>query len=277
MRRKTRRFGPAWEGWDGYRRFAETVKADLRYVRSKDGNDFLRTVLATYRSRKLIIRQEHTYWRARLGFEHEEVTKKLTDRIVPYAPSGMKPVSNWLSEGRVNPRGIPSLYLASTRNTALAEVRPWIGSRISVAEFRIQRNLNVIDCSKHHSLKSVHGLFVDQTRTREDGISAAIDRAFDTPVSKDDQTRDYIPTQIVAELFKSEGFDGILYKSLLSKDGFNLALFNLEDASVGDRVLCVTSSIGFKFEEIGHSEHWTEEGAESNSDLPRAGVPAQRP
>ncbi|MFZ0569740.1 MAG: RES domain-containing protein [Rhodomicrobium sp.] len=44
----------------------------------------------------------------------------------------MKPIPNWLSEGRANPRGIPYLYLASTRDTALAEVRPWIGSHITV-------------------------------------------------------------------------------------------------------------------------------------------------
>jgi hypothetical protein len=68
--------------------------------------------------------------------------------------------------------------------------------------------------------------------TRVDGIWIAIDQAFATPVSKADEAREYIPTQIIAELFKSAGYDGLVYKSLLSEDGFNLALFNLDVADV---------------------------------------------
>jgi RES domain-containing protein len=42
----------------------------------------------------------------------------------------MKPIPKWQGEGRANPRGIPVLYLATHRETALAEVRPWIGAVI---------------------------------------------------------------------------------------------------------------------------------------------------
>ncbi len=37
---------------------------------------------------------------------------------------------------------------------------------------------------------------------------------------------DYVPTQIIAELFKCNGFDGIIYKSMLGK-GYNVVLFDV--------------------------------------------------
>jgi hypothetical protein len=163
----------------------------------------------------------------------------------------MKPISNWQSEGRANPRGIPYLYLATTRDTALAEVRPWIGATISVAQLQVRRDLNVIDCSKHHSKDSVLSLIRDRTRPTEDGMWMAIDRAFATPVGRDDESKEYVPTQIIAELFKSEGFDGIVYKSLLSDDGFNLAVFNLDDAGVVHCALYKADAIHFDFQSVG--------------------------
>jgi len=64
-------------------------------------------------------------------------------------------------------------------------------------------------------------------------------------VSSDDNGGDYIPTQIIAEMFKREGFAGIVYKSLLFEDGFNIALFNLDDASVVNCALYKAASISF--------------------------------
>jgi len=159
----------------------------------------------------------------------------------------MKPIPNWQSEGRANPRGIPYLYMANTRDTALSEVRPWIGASISVSQLRIVRDLKVIDCSKHFK-PSETVLLLDRLPAI-DGIWFAIDNAFATPVSKDDETKGYIPTQIIAELFKSAGYDGVMYKSLLSEDGLNLALFNLNDAEVTKGTVVQAGSISFKFVE----------------------------
>jgi hypothetical protein len=197
-------------------------------------------------------------WRARLGCEYEEVVdddtsylKVVHEEERPYGTSAMKPISNWQSEGRANPRGIPYLYLATTREIALAEVRPWIGATISVAQLQIRRDLNVIDCSKHYAKDSLFDVIGDQTRREEDGMWVAIDQAFATPVSRDEESKEYVPTQIIAELFKAEGFDGIVYKSLLSDDGFNLAIFNLDDANVIHCALYKAASIHFDFHNVG--------------------------
>jgi len=250
-------FGPAWVGWESYNAFAESVKNDLRFVRSKSAEQFLGEVRASCSSRKMSIPKDRAFWRARLGCECEEITEHHPDITVvfpeerPFGRDGMKPIPNWQGEGRANPRGIPALYLGTTRDTALAEVRPWIGAVISAAQLVTERELNVIDCSKYHARDSILDIFDDHTKSREDGIWVAIDRAFATPVNKEDEARDYIPTQVLAELFKAEGYDGLFYKSLLSDDGFNITLFNLNDAKVIDCGLFRLDSIDFKFNSAG--------------------------
>jgi len=219
-----KRFGPAWEGWESYRLFAQSVKHSLRYVRYTAAEDFLASVLATSGGRRRMIPRGTLYWRARLGCDYEPACSELGDvraewdQERPYGREGMKPIPNWQTEGRANPRGIPYLYMATTADTALAEVRPWVGSEISIAQFAIRRQLTVIDCSIHHSADNLLAVFTNKSMTREEGMWIAIDRAYATPVTRSDESGEYIPTQIIAEMFKREGFDGIVFKSLLSKD-----------------------------------------------------------
>jgi hypothetical protein len=100
-----RPFGPAWEGWESYNQFQESVKSDLRFVRSKATNRFLDEVRTSCPSRKLIIPPKSIFWRARLGCEYEEITKADDDVTVtfkeerPYRQDAMKPIRNWQSEG----------------------------------------------------------------------------------------------------------------------------------------------------------------------------------
>lgn len=72
--------------------------------------------------------------------------------------------------------------------------------------------------------------------------------AYSTPVTLDDDPKGYLPTQILAELFKSEGVDGIAFRSSVEvshvgkeAEGepveFNIVLFNLDDVKqVGGHV-----------------------------------------
>ena len=70
-----------------------------------------------------------------------------------------------------------------------------------------------------------------------------IDLSFSEPVDRGDSTVGYVPTQIIAELFKTSGFDGVKYRSLFN-GGSNLALFNLDSAEqVGEgKVVQVTGT-----------------------------------
>jgi hypothetical protein len=247
--------GPAGKGFHSYRQFAESVQSDLRFIRSRVADDFLHELLTIYATRrKFTVSEGTTFWRARLGSERRQSVDDSGDPHVvrieeePYAPEGMKPISNWQSEGRANPRGIPCLYMATTRETALAEVRPWLGATISVAKLRVNRELTLIDCSRRYAKEDLE-IIRDAKSSTDDGIWVAIDRAFATPVSKDNEAREYIPTQIIAELFKSsdKNYHGIKYKSMLVEDGFNVALFNLNHADVLDVALSKADSLKFQF------------------------------
>lgn len=245
--------GPAFEGANSFTEFETSVKSEFRYVWSDKVSQFLDVVRASCQRRATKIPAGHAFFRARLGVEGvEEIAvegdKVIFDKVTPYGPEAMKPIPYWQGEGRANPRGIPSLYMATTPQTALAEVRPWIGARVTVARMEVGRELNIIDCSKYRAPGALAGFFTDPDKTPEDGIWYAIDRAFATPVSKEDEAKDYIPTQIIAELFKSAKYDGIQYKSLLSEDGYNIALFNLVDANARKCAAFHVDSISFGFQ-----------------------------
>ena len=177
------------------------------------------------------------FWRAQLGSEWLEETVDEPIQL-PLSPERMKPVQYEASEGRANPKGIPCLYLATDKETAMAEVRPWIHSDISVWQFKTVRELRLINCSVHAPKRGGYIIYFEEPdeKKREKAVWADIDRAFSRPVTPSDKSSDYVPTQIIAELFKSNGFDGLFYKSSLS-DGFNLALFDISTAAVGNFAL----------------------------------------
>ena len=57
----------------------------------------------------------------------------------------MVPDAEHATSGRLNPRGIPFLYLAEDSKTAIAEVRPWVGALVSMGVFEILRDCTLVD------------------------------------------------------------------------------------------------------------------------------------
>ncbi|MDP2331028.1 MAG: RES family NAD+ phosphorylase [Reyranella sp.] len=161
----------------------------------------------------------------------------------------MKPLPDRASEGRINPKGIPCLYFATTREGAMSEVRPWIGSVVSVGRFRINRDLVVADCSLLHD-------YVASAATRPSSLEiekiiwAHIDNAFSRPVTRSDDTAEYAATQVLAELFRIEGYDGVMYQSSLSTKGKNVALFDLDCAELTEAAIFSVRRVAFEFEAI---------------------------
>ena len=82
---------------------------------------------------------------------------------------------------------------------------------------------------------------------REDAVWKTVDRAFAKPVVPTDQTTEYAPTQVLAEVFRADGADGILYKSLLTDNGHNLVLFGLNHAELHSCELHVVDNVSFSF------------------------------
>lgn len=70
---------------------------------------------------------------------------------------------------------------------------------------------------------------------------------FSEPFERGDDSLDYIPTQIVTETFKLNGFDGIAYESSYGEDGFNVALFDVSAANVISCNLYRINDVSVKF------------------------------
>lgn len=244
---------------DSYKAFSLATRLGNRYIYNKKVTSFLATVLATGKEREIIIEAGSIFWRAQLGHESRPVFTynqntderiDVGDEFHPYPSERMKPILSFATEGRVNPKGIPYLYLADTKETAMSEVRPWPGSSISVGQFKIKNKLRLIDCSISHEKGFVPPRRKSTDEDRKLWVWLEIDNAFSEPVIPSDRTTDYVPTQIIAELFKSEGFDGIVYKSSLST-GLNVVLFNLEVADLINCFLYEAKSLEFEFKKIG--------------------------
>ena len=164
----------------------------------------------------------------------------------------MKSLPGRATEGRANPKGIPVLYLSSRKKTAMSEVRPWLGSLVSCAHFRTARALRLVDFSVNH--RSSYKLYFSEPDApkREEAVRTQIDRAFSEPTTSGDDTADYVPTQVIAELFKNEGYDGIAYKSAFGKNGYNIVLFDPSDAELTSCTLFEAESLKFSFEQSGN-------------------------
>ena len=82
-----------------------------------------------------------------------------------------------------------------------------------------------------------------------------IDNAFSRPVTLPEDAVDYVPTQILAELFSNAGYDAIIYRSQFGKDGYNIAVFNVEDADIISCTLYEVSSLEVEYKQIGNPWH----------------------
>ena len=234
--------------------FARSVKTELRFVRTSDQENFLKTVIATSQSRTTKLPKGfNALWRAQLG--HDWIDREINGGIVKercgYKPQRMKPCPNKAGDGRTNPRGIPCLYMATLTTTAILEVRPWIGSYVSIARFSLSKEVEIINFTKDNfdwinliiGKKSVQ----EKLEENEKMVWGDINRAFSTPSQREDESIDYVPTQILAERFKSSGFGGLAYKSNFGEKGFNIALFDINAADVVGRVtLCRVDDINIK-------------------------------
>jgi RES domain len=224
-----------------YHDFATAVRQQRRYVLDDQQQQFLATVLATSSAREQGLTTDSNFWRAQLGCDwmpYEQDGVRIAEVPSPFCPGRMLPLRDRAKEGRANPKGIPYLYGASHTETAIAEVRPWIGAHVSVGQFRLTRAVRLVNCST--DARAFRPYFEKPSPAEcERAVWRDIDHAYSAPVTRSDDLASFVPTQILAEFFLSSGFDGIAYRSSLGP-GHNLVLFDL---AVAELVRCTVYAI----------------------------------
>jgi hypothetical protein len=143
------------------------------------------------------------------------------------------PPRRLVSHGRANPAGIPYLYLGSTPQTAVSEVRPHTGEVACVAEFSMPEGLKLVDLRSPRRLVSPFVLKVEDEIgllrsdiTFLERLGAELTR----PIVPQGAPIDYVPSQYLCEFIKTCGYTGVMYRSSVG-EGINLALFFPEIAT----------------------------------------------
>ncbi len=136
--------------------------------------------------------------------------------------------------GRLNPPGIPYLYLARDAETAVAELRPWTGEFVTVGTFETLSDILVYDLT-----------IEEEERTLANFVYRQLADAFSAPAHRS-SARAYAVTQYFAESLKEAGkgeFVGVQYPSAMRAQGRNVALFGGTRRSFEDLVACTGTEL----------------------------------
>ncbi|MFN7610924.1 MAG: RES family NAD+ phosphorylase [bacterium] len=142
------------------------------------------------------------------------------------------PPYNLARGGRMNAHVISVFYGATSIETAIAETRPPVGSKVLVGNFPITTKLILLNLSKFSEIKSVGIIFDPHFIEEKDRIAFMrhLEERLTKPVMPDDETIDYVTTQAVADYLSQiehPHLDGIIFKSVQGADaGLNVVLFN---------------------------------------------------
>lgn len=213
---------------EDFLRFTKEVKQEYRTFLSPQSLAFLEWCKEAACKYVTKIPKDTKFFRARKCEKEDQ----------PISTEGIKPVPNLGSEGRANAYNINMLYLSDERDIAISEIRPGLHEPVTVATFLTNLDLQIIDFaaerqSPYHYARL--GKRDNPKQYHQKDCLLAIGDAFSKPLSINDSKREYIPTQILAEYFKSLGYDGIAYQSqfyVSDKDVLhrNYALFDLDAA-----------------------------------------------
>ena len=194
--------------------FNDGLRSANRFV-IKD-RSFIERVLQAARRCEIEIEPLSVFYRARrLPFDRARMRDPF-----PLSEMGAPP-AKLASPGRLNPEGIPCLYVADHEQTAIAEIRPYRGAVVCVSRLRNPQPLRVVDLLRGRALGP------------DDATVRCLSRMLAQPVHHDDALG-YVGTQFLAETLKAEGFAGIRYESALRDGGWNIALFDTAAATVAD-------------------------------------------
>lgn len=166
------------------------------------------------------------FYRARIATKDSEITEF---RSQPLEKLGAPPKDR-AANNRMSPAGVPLMYVAADRQTAIAEVRPSIGDKVVVGEFVSKRELHFFDFTVLSKLTHAEISFFEthyRQRTDRRLLLDYLHELIARPVRAHDT--DYVMTQALAEYIRycdNQRFDGIAFRSVQCDGGINFVLFD---------------------------------------------------
>ena len=133
---------------------------------------------------------------------------------------------------RMSPRGISYLYVSGDPETCVAEIQPNVGREVWVARFAALTDIKLLDLTKLPKTSIFSADYDDNRDWAEHFLSEFVVEVSQPPRSKDDPL-EYIPTQVLAEHIRAQGYQGIAYQSAQHPEGVNYTLFCSPEAAPG--------------------------------------------
>lgn len=175
----------------------------------------------------IVIKENEKFYRARIGYKSKEF-KYLADYMegdyfyTPYSGNEISSPPPLKSQsGRLNRTGVSFLYCSTNMNTAIAEVRPHPGDRVSTGCFLTKEKLSIFNLAKEYLLDYYKtDKLLDEYFIYINSICGLFLKTI-PPSEKEN----YSITQLIADSIRKIGFDGILFPSSVG-NGENLVVFN---------------------------------------------------
>lgn len=167
--------------------------------------------------------------------------------ILKSAPESLgAPPGRYASAGRMNAEGITVFYGATDMDTCIAEIRAPVGSFVVSGQFSPLRELRVLDLTRLRRV-FLQGSLFDPVHTQSMSrvhFLKRLEAELSQPVMPGSESRDYLPTQVVAEYLASHpdmNLDGVMFASsqIVAEDGD-------ADASRGKNVVLFSRACGLE-------------------------------
>ena len=219
-----------YQDWEN---FCKYLCNENRYILNDEYKKLTEEILKLAKEREESLEQGSMFWRARTP----KIPRVAEDGEIGSDSYTAKEMSACPEEdtknGRANPAGISYLYLAENRETAIAEIRPYIRDKITIATFALSKKIKIVDIRQ--GAPSLPEAVFSKNEDSLDNLWLGIKIYFSMLVKPQDP-KGYIPMQYVAELLKNNGFAGIKFDSVQREGNFNLVLFNPSDARLNNMV-----------------------------------------
>ena len=227
--------GPFWSIWDGVpssiqhqarffnseaERVLRQLFAELEALRTSAGESVIQIIG--------LIGDSPSIWRARKAASDSQLKNILAN---PAKEMGPPPPERALA-GRMNAAGIPVFYGALDQNTCIAEVRPPVGSYVVTGQFELLKPVRLLDLTLLQDVAIETTYFDPEYGDRSNRVAflKQLGQELTKPVMPDDETREYIATQVIAEFLAHKmepQIDGIFFRSAQTDPpGENIVLFN---------------------------------------------------
>jgi len=239
------------ESPSGYiNKIKNSLKYENRFIVDKKFNELLDSICKDYE--EILQKGQTKLFRARIYNQldaYEKYRNYVSEIFEGYDEEGSFVNKNYLaiSDGRVNPSGIPYLYTSCDIDTCIKEVKPYADSAVSVAGIEMEENLKIVDLCCNFGCDSDSWIAE---------FKMLLCSAFSKPIH---EKGDYLLSQYISEYIKNNNYDGIGFLSAFTTygnynrtdEGRNITIFNYEKCRAIDSKLYRISKVNIDYVSYG--------------------------